>query len=88
MTIPTEKTISDALPWCSMALCTTTNPISEAIKQMIAKMRAVLTCSMPRNKYCTADMVEEKNTMNEQVAAVICLKKNVIISRTKQRKRN
>lgn len=82
MTIPTEKTMIEALPWCSMALCTTTKPIREAIKQTIAKMRAALTCSMPKNKYWTADMVEEKNTINEQVAAVICSKKNVIISPT------
>lgn len=62
----------DALPYWRTALCTTPNPISEAAKQMTAKMRAVCVCSIPNITYCKADMVDEKKTMKEQVAAVIC----------------
>lgn len=32
-------------------------------------------CSIPNSKYWIADIVAEKNTMNEQVAAVTCAKK-------------
>jgi hypothetical protein len=42
---------------------------------MTERMMAVSTCSMPNNRYCNADIEDEKKTMNEQVAAVICTQK-------------
>jgi hypothetical protein len=65
----------EALPYFTMALCTTSNPRSDATKQMTERMMAVSTCSMPNNRYCNADIEDEKKTMNEQVAAVICTEK-------------
>ena len=70
MTVLTENTIKDGLPYFLIAFCTTSNPRSDATKHIIAMMRAVSMCSMPNNTYCKADMVEEKKTMKEHVAAV------------------
>lgn len=70
ITILTEKTIIEALPYFRIALCTTNNPSSDATKHIMAKTRAACTCSIPNNRYCNPDMVAEKRTMNEHVAAV------------------
>lgn len=42
----------------------------------MAKMRAVPLCSMPNSRYWNADIVDEKKTMKEQVAAVTYHKKS------------
>lgn len=70
ITILTVKTIIEALPYFRIAFCTTNNPRSDATKHIMAKMRAACTCSIPNNRYCNADMVEENRTMKEHVAAV------------------
>jgi len=66
----TEKTIIEGLPYFLIAFCTTNNPRSDATKHIMAKIKAVSTCSIPNSRYCNADMVEEKKTMKEHVAAV------------------
>lgn len=66
----TEKTIKEGLPYFWIAFCTTNNPRSDATKHIMAKMSAICTCSIPNNRYCKADMVAEKKTMKEHVAAV------------------
>lgn len=48
--------------------------MSDPTKQMKEKTRAVSVWSMPSSRYWRADIVDEKNTMNEQVAAVTCKK--------------
>lgn len=70
ITILTEKTIKDALLYFWIALCTTSNPTSDATKHAKAKIKAVPICSIPSNRCCNADIVDEKNTMKEHVAAV------------------
>lgn len=66
----TEKTMIEGLPYFPITFCTTNNPRSDATKHIMAKIKAVSTCSIPNSKYCNADMVEEKKTMKEHVAAV------------------
>jgi len=70
ITVLTEKTIIEALPYFRIALCTTNNPRSDATKHIVAKISAASTCSIPSSRYCNADMVAEKRTMKEHVAAV------------------
>jgi len=70
----TENTMRDDLPYSWIALCTTNIPRNEAAKQIMAKMRAASVFSIPNNTYWNADMVDEKKTMKEHVAAVTCTK--------------
>jgi hypothetical protein len=70
ITMLTENTIIEGLPYFPITFCTTNNPRSDATKHIIPKIRAVSTCSIPNNRYCNADIVEEKKTMKEHVAAV------------------
>lgn len=48
--------------------------MTEPLKQIIEKHIAPGILSIPSSTYWIADIVEEKNTMNEQVAAVTCIK--------------
>lgn len=70
ITVPTKKTIREALPCFSIALRATWNPSSDPIKQMLASMAAAAVFSTPSNMYWSDDIVDEKKTMKEQVAAV------------------
>lgn len=47
--------------------------MTEPLKQIIEKHVAPGILSIPSSTYWIADIVEEKNTMNEQVAAVTCI---------------
>ncbi|KAI6703955.1 hypothetical protein NL676_013091 [Syzygium grande] len=71
-TMLTENTMSEALPCYLMAFCTTKIPRSNATKQARENIRAISVCSIPDRRYCSADIVDEEKTMNEQVAAVTC----------------
>lgn len=73
-----KNTIKDGLPQFVTALCTTSKPTSDATKHIKAKMRAISMCSMPNNRYWKADMVEEKKTMKEHVAAVTYTSKSCV----------
>jgi len=84
ITILTEKTIIEALPYFLIALCTTNNPRSDATKHIMAKIKAASTCSIPNIRYCNADMVAEKRTMKEHVAAVTYTHKNCLVNTSNQ----
>ncbi|KAG9156495.1 hypothetical protein Leryth_025155 [Lithospermum erythrorhizon] len=69
-TMPTENTMREARPCFRMAFCTISNPMSDPRKHRTAYMDALKGSSIPSSRYSIDDIVEEKNTMNEHVAAV------------------